>query len=628
VPTLPGPDSPSRRCVFPFTYLNTVYQRCTSDHSSNGKQWCATSVARDGTVIEGQWGDCDFSAVECQLLPAGPAPQPGPPPPAPPPARPPPRLPLGPRRLPTKIQQDFLLLLQGRPRPAPRPVPRPTPQVVAREGEVELEEGGNRVERFSDKEWPKQWYLNRGGQLDMNVEAAWDKGYTGKGVTVTILDDGVEWNHPDLSENYKEAASYDINSNDRDPFPRYDLFNTNKHGTRCAGQVAAQANNSFCSVGIAYNAGIGGVRMLDGTITDAVEARSLSLNPQAIDIYSASWGPDDDGQTVDGPGPLTRRAMKEGVQEGRGGLGSIYVWASGNGGKFQDNCNCDGYATSAYTVSVSSASENGAIPWYSEQCSSTLASTYSSGSTRQGERKVITTDLHNKCTDTHTGTSASSPMAAGIIALMLEANPGLGWRDVQHIIVRYEVKTTCDQPFIVCQNGQTCQPGWEGLEDKRRGLQRVARVRVRSDGRGGDGGGGGGLGEGGGAAAVRAGVGERGDQPGGSGHGHTGPAGRVPADLRSGARARDGEHGLPHPPRPVLPLPAVPGRHQVHPPRPPPARQLSHRPGELQDVAADVGALLGGGGGGAVGADHHQRRGSDRLPGGGETHSLRNTVTT
>ena len=43
---------------------------------------------------------------------------------------------------------------------------------------------------------------------------------------------------------------------------RYDLFNTNKHGTRCAGQVAAQANNSFCSVGIAYNAGIGGVREL------------------------------------------------------------------------------------------------------------------------------------------------------------------------------------------------------------------------------------------------------------------------------------------------------------------------------------------------------------------------------
>ena len=44
--------------------------------------------------------------------------------------------------------------------------------------------------------------------------------------------------------------------------------------------------------------------MLDGDVTDAVEARSLSLNNQHIDIYSASWGPDDDGRTVDGPGMM------------------------------------------------------------------------------------------------------------------------------------------------------------------------------------------------------------------------------------------------------------------------------------------------------------------------------------
>lgn len=53
--------------------------------------------------------------------------------------------------------------------------------------------------------------------------------------------------------------------------------------------------------------------MLDGDVTDAVEARSLSLNPQHIDIYSASWGPDDDGKTVDGPGELAMRAFIEGV---------------------------------------------------------------------------------------------------------------------------------------------------------------------------------------------------------------------------------------------------------------------------------------------------------------------------
>ena len=57
-------------------------------------------------------------------------------------------------------------------------------------------------------------------------------------------------------------------------------------------------------MGIAYDSKIGGVRMLDGDVTDAVEARSLSLNNQHIDIYSASWGPDDDGRTVDGPGMM------------------------------------------------------------------------------------------------------------------------------------------------------------------------------------------------------------------------------------------------------------------------------------------------------------------------------------
>ena len=98
--------------------------------------------------------------------------------------------------------------------------------------------------------------------------------------------------------------------------------------------------------GVAYNAKIGGVRILDGQIIDALEARAISFQRNHIDIYSASWGPDDDGRTVDGPGPLAKLALEEGIKKGRNGKGSIYVWASGNGGKHFDNCNCDGYATS------------------------------------------------------------------------------------------------------------------------------------------------------------------------------------------------------------------------------------------------------------------------------------------
>lgn len=286
----------------------------------------------------------------------------------------------------------------------------------------------------TDPKFPQQWYLSGVSQRDLNVKEAWAQGYTGHGIVVSILDDGIEKNHPDLAGNYDPGASFDVNDQDPDPQPRYTQMNDNRHGTRCAGEVAAVANNGVCGVGVAYNARIGGVRMLDGEVTDAVEARSLGLNPNHIHIYSASWGPEDDGKTVDGPARLAEEAFLRGVSQGRGGLGSIFVWASGNGGREHDSCNCDGYTNSIYTLSISSATQFGNVPWYSEACSSTLATTYSSGN--QNEKQIVTTDLRQKCTESHTGTSASAPLAAGIIALTLEANKNLTWRDMQHLVVQ------------------------------------------------------------------------------------------------------------------------------------------------------------------------------------------------
>ncbi|XP_078286023.1 furin-like [Rhinoraja longicauda] len=286
----------------------------------------------------------------------------------------------------------------------------------------------------NDPKFSQQWYLHNSNRRDLNVQDAWRQGYTGKGVVVSILDDGIEKDHPDLKNNYDPFASFDVNDNDLNPQPRYTQLNDNRHGTRCAGEVAAAANNNICGVGVAYNAKIGGVRMLDGEVTDAVEAQSLNMYPQHIDIYSASWGPEDDGKTVDGPAKLAQAAFFKGITQGRGGRGSIFVWASGNGGRERDSCNCDGYTNSIYTLSISSTTQNGNVPWYSEACSSTLATTYSSG--EQFEKQIVTTDLRQKCTESHTGTSASAPLAAGIIALALEANKNLTWRDMQHLVVR------------------------------------------------------------------------------------------------------------------------------------------------------------------------------------------------
>ncbi|KAG8036772.1 hypothetical protein G9C98_004094 [Cotesia typhae] len=292
----------------------------------------------------------------------------------------------------------------------------------------------------TDPYFQYQWYLKNTGQnggkprLDLNVEAAWAQGVTGKNVTTAIMDDGVDYMHPDLKYNYNAEASYDFSSNDPYPYPRYtdDWFNS--HGTRCAGEVAAARDNGVCGVGVAYDSKVAGIRMLDQPyMTDLIEANSMGHEPDLIDIYSASWGPTDDGKTVDGPRNATMRAIVRGVNEGRRGLGNIYVWASGDGGE-EDDCNCDGYAASMWTVSINSAINVGQNAHYDESCSSTLASTFSNGA-KDPNTGVATTDLYGKCTTTHSGTSAAAPEAAGVFALALEANPTLTWRDIQHLTV-------------------------------------------------------------------------------------------------------------------------------------------------------------------------------------------------
>uniref|UniRef100_A0A665V2H2 Peptidase S8/S53 domain-containing protein n=1 Tax=Echeneis naucrates TaxID=173247 RepID=A0A665V2H2_ECHNA len=212
-----------------------------------------------------------------------------------------------------------------------------------------------------------------GCQPRMNIAAAWRRGHTGKGVVVSVLDDGIEREHPDLKPNYDPLASYDVSGQDQDPSPNYSDNAENYHGTQCAGMVAA-AKSSHCTVGVSFHARIGGIRMLDGDVTDIVEAQSLSFRPQYIDIYSASWGPEDDGATLEGPGPLAHLALQNGIKTVRGrrwGRGMFVGF-----GSFLDHCSCDGYSNSIYTISISSSTRRGSQPDYLEQCTSTLATAY------------------------------------------------------------------------------------------------------------------------------------------------------------------------------------------------------------------------------------------------------------
>ena len=104
------------------------------------------------------------------------------------------------------------------------------------------------------------------------------------------------------------------------------------------------------------------------------------------------------------------------------------MWAAGNGGEYFDSCAADGYSSSIYTISVGSADQTGQQAAYDEDCSSKMAVTFSYNSASfPGEddtfdpyNQVYTTTLNNKCTDGFTGTSASAPLAAGVVALTLQ----------------------------------------------------------------------------------------------------------------------------------------------------------------------------------------------------------------
>lgn len=283
---------------------------------------------------------------------------------------------------------------------------------------------------IGDPIFPQQWHLYNPIETghDLNVSGIWAQGITGKNSTVCIIDDGLDMDSMDIKANYYAEGSYDFNDKVEEPRPR---LSDDRHGTRCAGEVAA-VKNDVCGVGVAWDAKIAGIRILSKPITDADEAVAMVYGYGKTQIYSCSWGPPDNGMEMGAPGILIKRAMVQAVQHGREGYGTIYVFAAGNGANADDNCNFDGYTNSIYSVTVGAIDRKGLHPYYSEKCSAQLVVTYSSGS---GDA-IHTTDVGaDTCYASHGGTSAAGPLAVGIYALALQVRPDLTWRDIQWLSV-------------------------------------------------------------------------------------------------------------------------------------------------------------------------------------------------
>jgi subtilisin-like proprotein convertase family protein len=313
----------------------------------------------------------------------------------------------------------------------------------------------------NDPFFTSQWHLRNTGQsggttgIDVNVVNTWDT-YRGSGIRLAIIDDGLQTAHPDLSANVDTTNDHDWNdTTPDDPNP---VLTADFHGTACAGVAAARGSNGVGVSGAAPLATLVGLRLIGDVTSDTQEADAIAWKNDLIAIKSNSWGPNDDGLTLEAPGPLTRAALATAASTGRGGLGTIILWAGGNGGDVGDNSNYDGYANDIHTIAVAALTQTGAQSYYGEPGANLVISAPSNGGTDPGITTVDLTDSKNEAGYNYTGlagnltdraytndfggTSSATPLAAGVVALLLESRPTLGWRDVQEVLMKSATKVS------------------------------------------------------------------------------------------------------------------------------------------------------------------------------------------
>lgn len=295
----------------------------------------------------------------------------------------------------------------------------------------------------ADLYFGEQWHLTNPQNEDVNVLPVWMSGVKGEGVKVAVVDEGVDMGHEDLKQNEGTGQSWDYLGNAPVRFA--------EHGTCVAGLIAARDLNGKGVRGVAPRANIRSYNILQD-LTSSNERDAMTRGKDVVAVSNNSWG-----DAYDSTGlltfadPLWLEGVRDGATTGRGGKGVVYFWAAGNGGDPQsgpvDDSNFDAQAASRYVIAVGGVGRDGKEVSYAEGGANVLIVAPTEGDDLVA---LVTTDITGSAgynaggdsnehmnpdySSTMSGTSGSTPVAAGVGALVLQVRPELGYRDVRRVL--------------------------------------------------------------------------------------------------------------------------------------------------------------------------------------------------
>jgi subtilisin family serine protease len=334
---------------------------------------------------------------------------------------------------------------------------------------------------------PDPLYSHQWGMNQMQVRESWSHTKGNPDIVVAVIDTGVDYTHEDLVDNIwhnpgetgvdaqghdkatngidddgngyvDDVIGWDFASNDNKP---YDLtasmtdmlFNGGNpgHGTHCAGNVAARADNGKGISGVAPNVRIMPLRFItdkgQGTTADAVKAIKYAVQMGAK-VMSNSWGSEGDD-----PGDSDTNALKDAIQMAQD-HGVLFIAAAGNGhqgvGYDNDTDSKPGVPASYANeniISVAAIDEHGALGSFSNWGLRTVdlaAPGVKVFSTVTNSQKYSDTviDIPGVITATWDGTSMATPHVAGAAALYWSLHPEMSWSQVKNAILSSVKKTS------------------------------------------------------------------------------------------------------------------------------------------------------------------------------------------